>query len=145
MRNYLGNSLWPVLAGAFIVPVIPSALLYFFGVDSPKFLFINKNDEAGAKEALTKLRNNDMRLVEAEIEALQEEKDKFSKLAKVKWGDFINVKTLKRPLIVALVLQLSQKFGGINAVMFYSTDIFKKAGLEDDWPVLATILLGKFL
>ena len=31
---------------------------------------------------------------------------------------------------------------GINAVTFYSTDIFRSAGLDGDWPVYATIILG---
>lgn len=31
---------------------------------------------------------------------------------------------------------------GINAVIFYSTDIFRAAGLKDLWPVYGTIILG---
>lgn len=37
---------------------------------------------------------------------------------------------------------LSYKMPGINAVTFYSTDIFRSAGLDGDWPVYATIILG---
>jgi len=38
--------------------------------------------------------------------------------------------------------QSSQFFSGINAVMFYSTSIFKDAGLGVFWSTRATILLS---
>lgn len=37
-------------------------------------------------------------------------------------------------------MQLTLK--GINAVIFYSTDIFISAGLKGNWPVYGTIILG---
>ena len=33
-------------------------------------------------------------------------------------------------------------FEGINAVIFYSTDIFKSAGLKGDWPAYGTLIIG---
>uniref|UniRef100_A0A7N5KKZ3 Solute carrier family 2, facilitated glucose transporter member 1 n=1 Tax=Ailuropoda melanoleuca TaxID=9646 RepID=A0A7N5KKZ3_AILME len=46
----------------------------------------------------------------------------------------------RQPLLIAIVLQLSQQFSGINAVFYYSTDIFQKAGVQK--PVYATIGAG---
>ena len=35
-----------------------------------------------------------------------------------------------RPLVLAVVLMLCSQFCGINAIIYYSTDIFKTAGAD---------------
>ena len=64
------------------------------------------------KKVLMKLRENDVALVEAELETLENEKYMLSQQAKVKWSDFWNDKSLFRPLIVTIVIQMSQQFSG---------------------------------
>jgi len=59
-----------------------------------------------------KLRENDVALVEAELETLENEMYMLSQQAKVKWSDFWNDKSLFRPLIVTIVIQMSQQFSG---------------------------------
>ena len=46
---------------------------------------------------------------------------------------------LRQPLIIALMVMLSQQFSGINAAISFSTDIFKSAGLDDDSALYATM------
>ena len=43
-------------------------------------------------------------------------------------------------MIVAAVMMLSQQLSGINAIFFYSTDLFKEAGVEDG--PLSTVYVG---
>lgn len=45
-----------------------------------------------------------------------------------------------KPMIVAAVMMLSQQLSGINAIFFYSTDLFKEAGVEDG--PLSTVYVG---
>lgn len=59
-----------------------------------------------------KLRSNNNRLVENEIAALADEQLKLSQQVKVKWSDFVSKVSLRRPLIVAVVIQMSQQFSG---------------------------------
>lgn len=61
----------------------------------------------------------------------------------VSYKDIFTKKQYYRPLICAVTLQCSQQFSGINAVIFYSTEIFTSVGLkEDTWAVYATIMLS---
>lgn len=49
---------------------------------------------------------------------------------------------LRTPLIIAIVMQLSQQLSGINAILYYSTDIYKATGLGLDQATWATIGVG---
>ena len=51
-------------------------------------------------------------LVESEIKELEEEKERLSQQTKVKWSEFWTRKTLRRPLIVTVVIQMSQQLSG---------------------------------
>ena len=43
-------------------------------------------------------------------------------------------------MIVAAMMMLSQQLSGINAIFFYSTDLFNDAGVEDG--PLSTVYVG---
>lgn len=135
------KTLWPVLVGLSFIPVIAHFILLYFP-ESPKYLYMKLNDKPAAEEALKKFRNQNQSLVEEELEELEQEKEKLTSESKVKWLDFWNKNNLRRPLIVALIIQISQQFSGINAVIFYSTIIFEEAGLKGSWPIYGTIILG---
>ena len=85
-----------------------------------------------------------MSSVEKEIEMLETEKASINNRVKIRWGEFISKRSLKGPIIISLGLHICQQFSGINAVIFYSTDIFESVGLKGNWPRYSTIILGIF-
>ena len=46
------------------------------------------------------------------------------------------------PLIIAIVMQLSQQLSGINAIFYYSTLVFIQAGVDQAIAKRATMLVG---
>lgn len=50
--------------------------------------------------------------------------------------------SLRMPLIIAVVMQLSQQLSGINAIFYYSTDVFIKAGLDKSVAKASTMAVG---
>lgn len=54
---------------------------------------------------------------------------------------FMNA-SLRIPMFIAIMVMLAQQLSGINAIMFYSTTIFKMASLNDSASQLATIGVG---
>lgn len=138
LPSLLGTSdLWPVLMSLTVIPVFISSGL-FFAVESPKFIYINRNNRDQARSILMKLRNNDERLVENEMNDLEQEQNRIHN--QVAWSSFFTRIELRRALIVSVMLQFTQQLSGINAVTFYSTSIFERAGLE--WASYATLLMG---
>jgi SP family facilitated glucose transporter-like MFS transporter 1 len=46
------------------------------------------------------------------------------------------------PLMIGIIMQLSQQLSGINAIFYYSTNIFTSAGLKEDLAKYSTIGVG---
>ncbi|XP_077458757.1 solute carrier family 2, facilitated glucose transporter member 1 [Stigmatopora argus] len=139
LEAIMGNGeLWPLLLGFIFIPSVLQCILLPFCPESPRFLLINKNEENKAKTVLKKLRGtND---VSADMQEMKEESRQMMREKKVTILELCRSPLYRQPLIVAIILQLSQQLSGINAVFYYSTSIFKEAGVAQ--PVYATIGAG---
>ena len=143
LKKVLGNDrLWPILAGAFHYFPMIFHIGLFFSVESPKYLYLNKNDIAAAQIALTKLRGaKNVELIKNEIAMLENERVMQARLRKISWSEFFSDISLRHPLLVAFLGHLCQQLSGVNVVTFYSTIIFKSIGLDGDWPMYASLIL----
>ncbi|XP_070757954.1 solute carrier family 2, facilitated glucose transporter member 1 isoform X2 [Enoplosus armatus] len=139
MEAIMGNdNLWPLLLGFIFVPAVLQCILLPLCPESPRFLLINKNEENKAKTVLKKLRGTTD--VSADMQEMKEESRQMMREKKVTIPELFRSPLYRQPLIVAVILQLSQQLSGINAIFYYSTRIFEKAGVEQ--PVYATIGAG---
>ncbi|KAI5612236.1 solute carrier family 2, facilitated glucose transporter member 1 [Silurus asotus] len=135
----MGNArLWPFLLGFTFVPALIQCALLPFCPESPRFLLIIQNEENKARTVLKKLRGTED--VGEDIQEMKEESRQMMREKKVTILELFRSPLYRQPLLVAVMLQLSQQFSGINAVFYYSTNIFKKAGVSQ--PVYATIGAG---
>ena len=93
-------------------------------------------------QALIKLRGSDsFDAILTELAEYELEKSAAGNTS-IKWSDLWTRIELRRLCIVALVINMSQQFSGINAISFYSAIIFEQAGLEGEWPVRCTVLVS---
>ncbi|KAG7323566.1 hypothetical protein KOW79_013268 [Hemibagrus wyckioides] len=139
IESIMGNaSMWPFLLGFTFIPAVIQCALLPFCPESPRFLLINQNEENKAKTVLKKLRGTED--IGDDIQEMKEESRQMMREKKVTIMELFRSPLYRQPLLVAVMLQLSQQFSGINAVFYYSTSIFKKAGVSQ--PVYATIGAG---
>ncbi|XP_041077806.1 solute carrier family 2, facilitated glucose transporter member 3-like isoform X2 [Polyodon spathula] len=132
------QSLWPVLLGLTVIPALIQTIALPFCPESPRFLLINKNQEEKAKEILKKLRGTAD--VQQDLQEMKDESLKMMQEKKVTIPELFRSPSYRQPIIIAIVLQLSQQLSGINAVFYYSTNIFETAGVKE--PIYATIGAG---
>ncbi|XP_052082052.1 solute carrier family 2, facilitated glucose transporter member 3-like isoform X1 [Mytilus californianus] len=131
---------WKYAVGMTIVPMCLQLCTLIWCPESPRYLMLLKSDEESAEKALKWLRNKVD--VSDEIEEMRIEGERMRKSKKFSITDLFHHKELLTPLIIGLVMQLSQQWGGINAVIYYSTEIFEGAGLSKASAQYATVGVG---
>ncbi|KAK2552706.1 Glucose transporter type 1 [Acropora cervicornis] len=62
----------------------------------------------------------------------QIEQEQHLREEKINVFTLLQMSELRAPLFISLVLQVAQQFSGINAVFYYSTSIFRSAGVQED-------------
>ncbi|NP_001157443.1 solute carrier family 2, facilitated glucose transporter member 1 [Equus przewalskii] len=139
LDSIMGNEeLWPLLLSITFLPAVVQCVLLPFCPESPRFLLINRNEENRAKSVLKKLRGTAD--VTRDLQEMKEESRQMMREKKVTILELFRSPTYRQPILIAVMLQLSQQLSGINAVFYYSTSIFEKAGVQQ--PVYATIGAG---
>ncbi|XP_025016365.1 solute carrier family 2, facilitated glucose transporter member 1 isoform X1 [Tetranychus urticae] len=137
-ENFLGSpTLWPYL---FAIPLIP--MIFMFATlplcpESPKHLLIVQGREGLAASGLSWLRGS--LEIHDELEEIRQEAASMSLVPKVSFMDMWRNPIYRQPMFISVVVMLSQQFSGINAVIFYSTQIFRDAGLEGMKAIYATL------
>ncbi|XP_056298645.1 solute carrier family 2, facilitated glucose transporter member 4-like [Pseudoliparis swirei] len=139
LESLLGvEDLWPILLGLSVVPAVFQMALLPFCPESPRFLYIVRCQEHQAKRGLRRLTGRQD--VSSMLAEMKEEKRKMDMERKVSILELFRSPLYRQPIIISILLQLSQQLSGINAIFYYSTSIFMKAGVQS--PVYATIGAG---
>lgn len=131
---------WHLLLGLGVAPCVIQILTMPLCPESPRFLLLTKNRERDARKALQILRGTDN--VEGDLQEMKaesrstDEEDSISILA------LLRSPALRMPLVISVVMQLSQQLSGINAIFYYSLNLFKHAGLQQSTAAHATSGVG---
>lgn len=137
------NEGWPWLLGLAIIPSAVQCVMLPFAPESPRFLLLGMQDEEKARVALSRIRGTAE--IENEINDMQEEDRAARQEQKFTVMDLLRIGALRKPLLIGIVMHLSQQLGGINAVLYFSSTIFVEAGLEEEAARLASIGVGSVL
>ncbi|XP_027713046.1 solute carrier family 2, facilitated glucose transporter member 4 [Vombatus ursinus] len=139
LDSMLGTeTLWPLLMSLTVLPTLLQLVLLPFCPESPRYLYIIRNLEGPARKSLKQLTG--WADVSGALAELKEEKRQLEREQPLSLLQLLRSRTHRQPLVIAIVLQLSQQLSGINAVFYYSTSIFESAGVGQ--PAYATIGAG---
>ncbi|THD24025.1 Glucose transporter [Fasciola hepatica] len=136
------ETLWPLAVGLAGVPAAISMFVLPFCPESPRFLFMNKGNEHGARKAFVKL--NSKEDVDTFIEELREEMEAAKRRSKFKCGQIFTAKDLRMPVLLACLIQIQQQLSGINAVIAYSSTMLETAGLDKSQIQYCVVGIGAF-
>ena len=126
---------WRMMLAVIAVPAIVMLIGVIFIPCSPRWLTL-KNRGEEAEGVLRKIRDTDAEVNDemSEIKSSIEDGKKQSGWKMLNKGFYIRV------LILGIALMLLQQLCGINAVIYYSSDIFKEAGFNN--PSVSTVVIG---
>jgi len=124
----------------FYVGVIPAMILFigmFFLPETPRWL-MSKGREDEARKVLEK--TEDPAVIEQSIANMRNDIQKDSE--QMPWTEVFKP-WLRNALIIAAGIMFFQQFVGINTVIYYSPEIFLKAGFEGNQAaILASVSVG---
>ncbi|XP_048242743.1 glucose transporter type 1-like [Haliotis rufescens] len=137
----LGNKeYWDILLGLTAIPCVVQLIVMPFCPESPRHLLIAKGREQDARTALQSLRG--IEDVDAEISEMRIEAEQAQSEAKVSVIKLFQKRSLRMPLLISIVMHLSQQLSGIVAIFYYSGNLFKGAGLDESTATHATSGVG---
>ncbi|XP_052746042.1 solute carrier family 2, facilitated glucose transporter member 1 isoform X2 [Bicyclus anynana] len=141
LESILGTTVgWPWLLAITTIPALLQCCTLPLCPESPKYLLLNRGAELHAQRALNWLRGDVA--VHGEMEEMHQEAEKNKVSKKVTLRELFSNRSLRQPLLIAIVVMVAQQLSGINAVIFFSTDIFSSAGLSESQSQYATLGMG---
>ncbi|XP_055921400.1 solute carrier family 2, facilitated glucose transporter member 3 isoform X1 [Eupeodes corollae] len=155
LRHIFGTAdYWHYGLSSYLVLIIICYLPSFYFPESPKWLYVVKQDRESAKRELQRLRGaNQKAQIQKEIEDMEAEASATMQTAS--FCAVLSDSTLLLPLIIVCAFHGGQQLTGINAIFYYSVSIFQRAGLsttDAEWANLGagslnllTSLLGPYL
>lgn len=135
--NYLlkgiGGSIdWRLMLGAEAIPALVYCVMVLGVPNSPRWLVLHKDDEAGAKSVLTSMGIKDVEQSIRDIKASVVETAKSGFLS----GRY------SFPITLAFLLAFFNQLSGINFVLYYAPEILELAGLAGKDSLLSSISIG---
>lgn len=127
------------LAGVSVVPGILSTVIMLVMPETPIYLFLKYGPGLRVEKALSQLRDVKSDVI-GELEVLASE----ARQCRSSTGFRLHQVTkpeIYKPFLYGLALMFFQQFSGIQAIIFYSTNIFESTGSTID-SSLSTIIIG---
>ncbi|RME90271.1 MAG: MFS transporter [Verrucomicrobia bacterium] len=125
---------WRLMLGAELAPALLLAGMQAVAPESPRWLAAQDRVE-DARRILERIGGPEhaTRELAAIREALRQEEGRLAELF---------TGPMRRPLVIAVLLMAFSQFSGINAIMYYSTNIFVTAGVGVADAFTATAMIG---
>nr|AKN21400.1 slc2a-6 [Schmidtea mediterranea] len=142
MKFTLNNDYWVFSAALPVIPAVISFCLLPFLPESPRYLFINKDDIENAKIAFEKY--NQIQDPETQLNEIKKEVEEQKALPKFRIIDLFTSKHYRLAVIISIVLNVMQQFSGINAVIGYSQNMMLSAKVPLNYLEICVLLIGIF-
>jgi sugar porter (SP) family MFS transporter len=133
ISEYIPSDAWRWMIGIEAVPAVIYTLMVFTVPKSPRWLLTqNRRSEA---EKYLKIISPDTEF-DVIIDNIEEEQ------AQANYFENIFMKKYRFPLTLAFLLAFFNQFSGINALLYYSKNIFQAGGLDESSALLSSVGIG---
>ncbi|XP_059215930.1 solute carrier family 2 member 15a [Centropristis striata] len=118
---------WPLFLSVVVVPTFIQLMLLPWFPESPRYLLIEKHNVHATITALKWYRAKCN--IQAEIEEMQEEQRSLSSVETLSVWKLLLDDTVRWQVLSVVVINIGMQLSGIDAIWFYTNDIFENAGI----------------
>ncbi|XP_062850874.1 solute carrier family 2 member 15a [Trichomycterus rosablanca] len=118
---------WPLFLSLVVVPTLIQLMLLPWFPESPRYLLIEKHNVHATITALKWYRAKCN--IQAEIEEMQEEQRSLFSVETVSVWQLLLDPTVRWQVLSVVVINIGMQLSGIDAIWFYTNDIFENAGI----------------
>ncbi|XP_077575180.1 solute carrier family 2 member 15b isoform X1 [Stigmatopora nigra] len=131
---------WPLLMALIIFPTLVQLMLLPWFPESPRYLLIEKGNIHDTIAALKWFRPKGN--IQLEVEEMQEEQRSLSSIQTVSVCGLLMDRCVRWQVITIVVVNIGMQLSGIDAIWFYTNDIFKDAGIPEPHIQYTTVATG---
>ncbi|TKS69116.1 Solute carrier family 2, facilitated glucose transporter member 5 [Collichthys lucidus] len=131
---------WPVLLSLVVYPAIIQLILLPWFPESPRYLLIEKGNIHATIAALKQYRCKEN--IQAEVEEMQEEQRSLSSIDTISVRGLLIDRCVRWQVVTIVVVNIGMQLSGIDAIWFYTNDIFKNAGIPEPLIQYTTVGTG---
>ncbi|XP_055500593.1 solute carrier family 2, facilitated glucose transporter member 9 isoform X1 [Leucoraja erinacea] len=131
---------WPILFGLNAVPALVQLAVLPFLPESPRYLLLEKNEVSKAREAFQVFLGKED--VTEEMEEVLSERRVQSEVHVASVLELLQNRSVRWQLITTVVAMSCYQLCGLNAIWYYTSSIFAKAGLRKDQIPYITLSTG---
>ncbi|MEL6390859.1 MAG: MFS transporter, partial [Bacteroidota bacterium] len=128
LKGVGGDNDWRLMLGVEAIPAVVYCVMVLSVPQSPRWLFLKKGDEAGARSIMHQLGIND---VDTAI-------SKMSSSLKATAQESLFGGKYSKPILLAFALAFFNQLSGINFVLYYAPEILERAGLASTESLLSS-------
>ncbi len=132
----IGPDDWRYMLGAVAIPSVLFLAAMFIVPESPRWLLLQRGDEAGARGILGQV---DPACVDETIAAIRQEAAEDAK--SIRWREFF-AGAYHRSIRLAVLIAFFNQLSGINAIIYFAPRILEMTGAGASTALLATVGIG---
>ncbi|XP_015239790.1 PREDICTED: solute carrier family 2, facilitated glucose transporter member 5-like [Cyprinodon variegatus] len=120
---------WPLLLSLVLFPTLVQLMLLPWFPESPRYLLIDKGNVYATVKALKCFRKKGN--IQAEVEEMQEEQRSLSSVKTLSVRRLLMDRSVRWQVLTTMVVNIGMQLSGIDAIWFYTNDIFRDAGIPE--------------
>ncbi|XP_024861836.1 solute carrier family 2 member 15b isoform X2 [Kryptolebias marmoratus] len=120
---------WPLLLSFVMFPTLVQLMLLPWFPESPRYLLIEKGNVHATITALKCFRKKGN--IQAEVEEMQEEQRSLSSIKTLSVCRLLTDRRVRWQILTIVVVNIGMQLSGIDAIWFYTNEIFRKAGIPE--------------
>ncbi|KIP10754.1 hypothetical protein PHLGIDRAFT_22040 [Phlebiopsis gigantea 11061_1 CR5-6] len=129
---------WRLMLGSASVPALLLLSQIWFTPESPRWL-VSKGRHADAFKSLLQLRNSSIEAArDIYYTSVMNSLDKQRQPSRNLFAELFGIRRNRRAAVASLLLMFMQQFCGVNAIAYYSSNIFTQSGFSNVQALLAS-------